>query len=46
VQISFTESGEKTKVVKTFDAEHLNSVELQKSGWQAILDNFKTHVEK
>jgi uncharacterized protein YndB with AHSA1/START domain len=46
VQISFTESGEKTKVVETFDAEHLNSVELQKSGWQAILENFKRHVEK
>jgi hypothetical protein len=32
--------------VTTFDAEKENSVELQKSGWQAILDNFKKYAEK
>jgi hypothetical protein len=26
-------------------AETENSVELQKGGWQAILDNFKKYVE-
>jgi hypothetical protein len=46
VQISFTEINGKVNVVETFDAEQMNSVELQKSGWQAILDNFKKYVEK
>lgn len=34
-----------TKVVVAFDAETENSLELQKTGWQAILDNFKKYVE-
>jgi hypothetical protein len=46
VQISFTEINGKVNVVETFDAEQMNSVELQKSGWQVILDNFKKYVEK
>jgi hypothetical protein len=46
VQISFTQLEGKVKVVETFEAEQINSVELQKNGWQAILDNFKRHVEK
>jgi uncharacterized protein YndB with AHSA1/START domain len=29
----------------TFDAETQNSVEQQRSGWQAILDNFANYVE-
>lgn len=35
-----------TNVTTTFDAETENSVELQKSGWQAILNNFKNYTEK
>lgn len=35
----------KTKVTTTFDAEQQNSVEMQKNGWQAILNNFKAYVE-
>jgi uncharacterized protein YndB with AHSA1/START domain len=35
----------KTKVTTTFDAETENSVEMQRAGWQAILDNFKKYVE-
>jgi uncharacterized protein YndB with AHSA1/START domain len=30
----------------TFDAEETHSIEQQRSGWQAILDNFARHVEK
>lgn len=45
VQISFIQLEGKVKVVETFEAEQINSVELQKNGWQAILDNFKRHVE-
>lgn len=35
----------KTKVTTTFDAENTHSVEMQKNGWQAILDNFREYVE-
>jgi uncharacterized protein YndB with AHSA1/START domain len=35
----------KTKVTTTFDAETENSIELQKGGWQAILNNFKKYTE-
>ncbi|MFN8240258.1 MAG: SRPBCC family protein [Bacteroidales bacterium] len=34
-----------TEVVVAFDPETENPVELQKNGWQAILDNFKTYTE-
>ncbi len=34
-----------TKVTEIFDSENLNSIELQISGWQSILDNFKKYVE-
>jgi hypothetical protein len=32
-------------VKETFDAETENTPELQRQGWQAILDNFGRHVE-
>jgi uncharacterized protein YndB with AHSA1/START domain len=43
--IDFENSGNKTKITIVFDAETQNSVELQRNGWQAILDNFKKYVE-
>ncbi len=45
VTTTFTSHGAKTEVVVTFEAEDTNSLELQRSGWQAILDNFKKCVE-
>lgn len=45
VQVLFASEGDTTKVTEIFDAETQNSVELQRSGWQAILDNFKKYVE-
>ena len=33
------------RVRVTFEAETTYSEEQQRSGWQAILDNFKKHVE-
>ncbi len=33
-------------VRETFDAESTHSVEQQRQGWQAILDNFARHVER
>jgi len=35
----------KTKITSVFEAENENPVEMQKNGWQAILDNFKKYVE-
>jgi uncharacterized protein YndB with AHSA1/START domain len=45
VQISFAAEGDKTTVTETFEAEQENSRELQQSGWQSIVNNFKRYVE-
>lgn len=45
VNIRFTGNGNETRVVETFDAENTHPVEMQRTGWQAILDNFKKYVE-
>lgn len=45
VKVSFTAQGDTTKVVESFDAESVNPIEMQRGGWQAILDNFKKHTE-
>jgi uncharacterized protein YndB with AHSA1/START domain len=45
VQINFLETGNLTRITETFEAEFVNAIELQRTGWQAILDNFKKYVE-
>jgi uncharacterized protein YndB with AHSA1/START domain len=45
VEILFRSKGNDTIVTETFEAEQENSVELQKTGWQSILDNFKNYAE-
>ncbi len=45
VKITFTGQGNTTYVVETFEAENENSIEMQKQGWQSILDNFKKYAE-
>ena len=45
VKVNFTAKGDVTEVAESFEAENENSVELQKGGWQAILDNFKKYTE-
>jgi uncharacterized protein YndB with AHSA1/START domain len=45
VAVQFSKSGRGIVVKETFDAESENAPELQRQGWQAILDNFKSHVE-
>ncbi len=45
VKVSFTPDHQHTKVTETFEAEGENTPELQRSGWQAILDNFKKYTE-
>jgi uncharacterized protein YndB with AHSA1/START domain len=45
VEIIFSSQGKDTKVDETFEAETSNSPEMQREGWQAILNNFKKYVE-
>lgn len=45
VEVSFTGSNNETTVVEKFEAETVNSIELQEAGWQAILNNFKNYAE-
>ena len=45
VSITFSTSADTVTVTETFDPETENSHELQRSGWQSILDNFKKYVE-
>ncbi len=45
VTIAFAETPEGIAVIETFDPEDENSEEMQRSGWQSILDNFKNYTE-
>ena len=45
VKITFTKDGNQTHVTEVFEAESQNPLEMQKGGWQAILDNFRKYVE-
>ena len=44
-EITFTNKNNAVKITETFEAETENSIELQRGGWQAILDNFKKYTE-
>lgn len=45
VTITFSFANGITELVETFDIENENSGEMQRQGWQAILNNFKKYVE-
>lgn len=45
VKTEFVEKINAVQIRTAFDAETQNSAEMQRQGWQAILDNFKRHVE-
>ena len=45
VVITFIEDGGAVIATETFDPENENSREMQRFGWQSILDNFKKYVE-
>lgn len=45
VTTTFEAVGNATKVTSIFDAEKENPEEMQKDGWQAILNNFKKYAE-
>ena len=45
VSIDFEENDGRTTVTQTFDPDRENPADMQRAGWQAILDNFKNYVE-
>jgi len=45
VKVTFTAVENGTKLSESFDAETTNSRDMQKAGWQSILDNFKKYTE-
>jgi len=46
VRIRFEQQGEHTHVLQEFEPENMNPQELQREGWQAIMNHFKHYVEK
>lgn len=44
-QVEFTDNPKGVIVSVTFDSESIHSIEQQRDGWQAILNNFTRHVE-
>lgn len=45
VNVDFKTSGNHTEVTVSFDPESENSIQMQKDGWQTMLDNFKKYTE-
>ncbi|PWU04303.1 MAG: activator of HSP90 ATPase [Bacteroidetes bacterium] len=45
VDVKFEGKGNDTDVEVTFDPETQNPIEMQRGGWQAILDNYKKYTE-
>ncbi|WP_075349134.1 SRPBCC family protein [Algoriphagus marinus] len=45
VWVKFEKEDDGVQITETFEPEQENSVELQREGWQAILDNFKRYSE-
>jgi len=44
--VRFQKNGTQTELSIVFEAEMENSIALQRDGWQAILNNFKSYVER
>ncbi|HET8573601.1 MAG TPA: SRPBCC family protein [Edaphocola sp.] len=45
VAVSFSANGNQTLVTETFEAENRNPADMQRNGWQAILNSFKAYTE-
>ncbi len=45
VEVQFSQSENGIKLIESFDPETETPLDLQRSGWQSILDNFKRFVE-
>lgn len=46
VEVLFEQEADGILVLETFELEDINHEEMQRTGWQAILDNFKKRVEE
>ena len=46
VKITFSGSKSGTRITEIFEAERDNPPEMQRQGWQAILDNFRKYAEE
>jgi uncharacterized protein YndB with AHSA1/START domain len=46
VIVAFNDNNTSTEVIISFDPETEHPIELQKNGWQAILNNFKKYCEQ
>jgi len=46
MRVEFFALDDKTEVIETFEAETMNTIDLQRFGWLAILDNFKKYTEE
>lgn len=46
VETLFENKGDSVLVTTHFDAETQNPIEMQKGGWQMILNNYKKHTEQ
>ena len=45
VTVNFIGKKDHTEVIIKFDPENENPIEMQRNGWQAILNNFKKYAE-
>lgn len=45
VQVHFTQENESVVITESFEGEDENPYEMQRDGWQAILNNFKKYIE-
>lgn len=43
--VKFNRVNNQTEVIITFDPESENPIDMQKNGWQSILNNFKNYTE-
>lgn len=46
IEVHFRKTDTGTEIIEYFEAEDTNPIELQKLGWQAILNNFKAYAEQ
>ena len=46
MKVTFASSDAGTIVIEEFEPEQENPAEMQRAGWQMILDNFKKYVEQ
>jgi uncharacterized protein YndB with AHSA1/START domain len=46
VSIQFVANGDETTIIEQFEAEATNPVDMQRAGWQSILDNFAAYATR